>query len=387
MPRRRVVGRPALPVGTFGKITVSGTRQPYKARTRLRDKTGTIRYVARFGQTKTAAENALKSALSDYQLDDGLSRTTRINDLADEWLEDVKTSNRADSTKEHYEYAVDRYVRPKLGNLRIAEATTAVCDSALNKVAKESGPAAAKAMKAVLTGMLGLAVRHDAVDTNPVRETKITVPRRKKTVRALTIEETAELVALVTRAETRRLADKKTPYDLPDLIDFMLATGCRIGEACAVRDDVLDLDAGTVEINATIVRLKGRGLILQERPKTAAGWRRLALPTSAVDTIRRRDLTDRLKAPHGVVFGSPASKSLRDKSNTAADLREVLDATGFSWVTSHVFRKTVATRLDEAGWTARQIADQLGHAQPSMTMDVYMGRQVTNADAARALAR
>ncbi|MDQ3763384.1 MAG: hypothetical protein M3460_17680 [Actinomycetota bacterium] len=31
-------------------------------------------------------------------------------------------------------------------------------------------------------------------------------------------------------------------------------------------------------------------------------------------------------------------------------------------VTSHVFRKTAATLLDEAGVSARKIADQLGHS-------------------------
>ena len=58
-----------------------------------------------------------------------------------------------------------------------------------------------------------------------------------------------------------------------------------------------------------------------------------------------------------------------------------------AWVTSHTFRKTVATRLDEAGFTARQVADQLGHANPSMTLDVYFGRQVVSAEAARVLGR
>ncbi|MFD2467237.1 tyrosine-type recombinase/integrase [Amycolatopsis silviterrae] len=43
-------------------------------------------------------------------------------------------------------------------------------------------------------------------------------------------------------------------------------------------------------------------------------------------------------------------------------------------VTFKTLRKTVATLLDEAGLTARQIADILGHAHPSMTQDVYMGR-------------
>lgn len=40
-----------------------------------------------------------------------------------------------------------------------------------------------------------------------------------------------------------------------------------------------------------------------------------------------------------------------------------------------------------AGLSARQIADQLGHAKPSLTQDVYMGRNVVSAEAARVLDR
>jgi hypothetical protein len=44
-----------------------------------------------------------------------------------------------------------------------------------------------------------------------------------------------------------------------------------------------------------------------------------------------------------------------------------------AWITSHNFRKTTATVLDGGDFTAREIADQLGHARPSMTQDVHMG--------------
>jgi hypothetical protein len=37
-----------------------------------------------------------------------------------------------------------------------------------------------------------------------------------------------------------------------------------------------------------MVRIKGQGLIIQERPKTATGWRRLALPPYAAEIIMRR---------------------------------------------------------------------------------------------------
>ena len=66
---------------------------------------------------------------------------------------------------------------------------------------------------------------------------------------------------------------------------------------------------------------------------------------------------------------------LRDRSNTSSDLRDALDQLGFSWVTSHTFRKTAATLLDESGLTVRKIADQIGHADVSMTQDVYFGRR------------
>ncbi|MGW6277076.1 hypothetical protein [Kribbella sp. NPDC055071] len=41
--------------------------------------------------------------------------------------------------------------------------------------------------------------------------------------------------------------------------------------------------------------------------------------------------------------------------------------------------------MDDAGQSARQIADQLGHARPSLTQDVYMARRAKNPEAAAAL--
>ena len=41
--------------------------------------------------------------------------------------------------------------------------------------------------------------------------------------------------------------------------------------------------------------------------------------------------------------------------------------------------------LDEAGLSARVIADQLGHARSPMRQDVYMGRKVVDARVAEAL--
>lgn len=411
------MGRPPLSVGTHGTIGFAVDRGPpqrVRARTYFRDFDGVVRQVTKFGPSKAAAERALKLALRDRvsPSQSDITAETTVEALGRRWLEDLPPDRRA-NTRQAYTYVLGNYVVPALGALRIREASTPAVDRTLRAINSNAGPGAAKSTRSVLSGMFRLAVRHGAISANPVREAAPVSAPRKARIRALTRDEVDEMMRLLRdHARAREL-------DLPDLVDFMLGTGVRIGEALAVRDGtnsdgepLLDLVHNTVEINSTIVRVKGQGLIIQEWPKTAAGWRRLALPPCAARIIERRQQEPRRPAPQGVIFGSPLGH-LRDPSNTAADLREVLDGIGcpqcdglgwrtspeqpgkrvrcdagpFSWVTSHVFRKTVATRLDESGLSARQIADQLGHAHPSITQDVYMGRKVVTAEAARLLDR
>ena len=98
---------------------------------------------------------------------------------------------------------------------------------------------------------------------------------------------------------------------------------------------------------------------------------------------RNRAAKDR-QADELPVFPAPLG-GLRDRSNTQAHLREAFEKAGFGSITSHGLRKTTATLLDTAGLSAREIADQLGHAKPSMTTDVYLGRQVASTRAADVL--
>jgi integrase len=143
----------------------------------------------------------------------------------------------------------------------------------------------------------------------------------------------------------------------------------------------VDFEAGTVQISSTLIRVAGQGLV-RKRTKTSAGERTLALPVSAVALLRRRFMTGaRLDQP---IFPDVLG-GFRDPANVRRSLREARGTGGLSWVTSHSFRKTAATILDEAALSARLVADQLGHSRPSMTQDVYMGRRTVDSQAALAL--
>ncbi|MFI0484858.1 tyrosine recombinase XerC [Actinomadura sp. 9N215] len=400
------MGRPPLPVGTAGKIRFQKLApRRVRARVKYRDHDGEVREINRCGETQAAAERKLKEAIRDRggpPADGEITAETRLRDAAKLWQAEITESGTLTlQTREIYERALDRILKA-MGGLLMREIDVPRCDAFVKAVRKSHGPSAAKTTRDVLSLLLGLVVRHGALDTNPVREIAKISTGRKTRPKALSRED--EAVMLAKAAGDERAAE----LDAADLIEFLDGTGMRVGEALGVRAEVVDLEAGVLEVNATSVRLKGKGTCLQLRPKTEAGWRVIALPPHLVELCRRRmamswlygdrqitiigeDDEETQRPAGGVELLFPGLfGGVRNPSNANRDVKEVLariDAERFGWVTSHTFRKTVATRLDEAGLSARAIADHLGHAKPSMTQDVYMGRNVASAEAAKALGK
>lgn len=376
------MGRPGLALGTAGRIRLHATPSGHRAVAWYRDYDGRCRQVERHARTKAAAEAALRLALRDrarFDVGGDITPDTPVTVLAEAWYASLK--NLSPTTMQAYRNRLDQQVLPGLGNLRVREFSVGTIDRHLRLIADKHGPAVAKMTKSVLSGVCGLAARHDALERNPVRDTGRIETAARKAPKALTAEEAR---TLLTRLDADERAGKN---DVPDLVAFMLATGCRIGEAAAVTWDVLDLEAGTVEVRSTIVRVTGQGLVCKST-KTASGARTLLLPPWCVERLRGRasrvETATKGAGPEAPVFAAPLG-GWRDPSNTQADLRDAFSAADFGHITSHVIRKTTATMLDNAGLSARAIADQLGHANPSLTQDVYLGRQVASTGAAAAL--
>ena len=109
-------------------------------------------------------------------------------------------------------------------------------------------------------------------------------------------------------------------------------------------------------------------------------------PQTRVELIE----TGRIKVNHQLVATLVMTYGIRLENHPL--LAQVHDATQpaesdrLAWIRSHALRKTTATALDQAGHTARQIADQLGQAKVSITQDIYMGRQALQASTRRASA-
>ncbi|GAA0265324.1 site-specific integrase [Cryptosporangium japonicum] len=372
------MGRPPLAVGTWGEYRYYKTRVGWRVRTTYRDYDGVTREIQRAGATRTKAKRALDLAIRDRLYVGGgadLKPESLVEDVARAWIEDLRRQGKGAGTIQQYEGNLDRCLIPGIGKLRIRElASVATCDRYLNAVKDKRGAATAKTSRSVLSGVCGYAARNDLLDRNPVRDTSSIAVKTQKIPTSLTTAQVIDLRIWLT------YDDKAIRRDLPDLVGFMLATGLRISEASAIHWDDIDLAAKTVRLRGNVIRIKGVGLVMQEDESSKLKKRTLDLPGWCVHMLQRR----RARASTGPVFTSAKGK-LRDPSNTEADLKEAFAWCGYDWVTSHVFRKTVATIMKEAGLTSRAAADQLGHNKVSMTEDNYYGRDITNTGAAPVL--
>lgn len=361
------MGRPRLEIGTYG--TIKTDQMPsgrWRARARYRFGDGKARQIERSSTSRTKAEAELRKALLTIEHSRGgaLTPTTTLRELGQRFLAHKRDLERSEGTIETYGYAVTAHITPRLGDLTVAEAKPDRLQKFLNTVHKESGPGAAKNCRSTLSGMMALAVSNGAAPRNPVRDLeRISRPKGKKGAVAIDPKDLPKLMAKL------RAAPTLVEQDTVELFEFLLASGWRIGEACALDVTSIDFEAGTAEVEATVVRVPRRGIIRQPMPKTAAGSRVTPLPRPTMDLLQRRH--ERLKDDTTLLFPTVLMR-LRDPSNTQRELRAIRDDLGYPQLSTHSFRKTAATMLDRAGMSAAEVAAYLGHANPSMTQDVYM---------------
>lgn len=371
-----MAGRPALRIGAHGKISrVPLGGGQWLARCRYRDSDGVSRKVQRLGppgiydQYGKLAEDALIDALADRRSSspsDAIGLETLVTALIEQHMARLAEDGRSPVTLSTYRFAVGK-LHKFIGGVRVGEASPARMDAALRSMRSAHGATMARQAKTVLRGALQLAVMANALGANPVRDVQ---PLRSKTqpkgAVGLTADQLRELLQKV--RESQYCLD----HDLVDPITLLVATGLRRSELLGVRWADYD-DAGrTLVVAGKVVRVTGDGLKRVDETKSAAGRRTVPLPLFAVTMLTaRRNIPFFGEAE--VIFPSTAG-TLRDPNNFGKQWRTVRDDLGVPEVTTHSFRKTVATLIDDDGLSARIGADHLGHTHVSMTQDRYMTR-------------
>ena len=384
-------GRPPLAVGEHGTITVSGTAATgYRARGRLRLSDGRTVQVEGDGPTAKAARKALGERVAWRKKGSGAGLTpdSTVKSLVEQWL-----SFRRDvadiSTRSLDEYtAVLRVViTPRIGALRIGEATPGIVNATVVDVGKTQ-PGRAKHVRTILKQAFAFAVLQGALTASPVHDLTPLSATSTKEVVALGDTEVAKLR---TTLATWVAGDPRRSPDVARIFDLMLATGCRIGEVLALRWKDVDLAStpATIHVAATETLDSDGGHHVSEARK---GRARRAGERGLTYTLPRwaaAMLLEQRVAAGAVEWVFPArGGGLRSQTNVRRSLREALAGTEFEGqVTPHVMRKTVGTAVaDELG--VATASKQLGHRSEAVTKRHYVAvAPTTPAEAADVLER
>lgn len=376
--------RPPLELETWGKIRRTLVDGKHAAIAYYRDSDGKTRKMQRLGKTGAEAERNLVKAMKARLAPAGedLTADSTVKHAAEKWLAEPERSDLAIATVRRYTDILGTIVKNGFGSVRLGEATVPRVDRFLKTVTTEHGPSTAKTARTLLQHVFGMAVRHGAVRSNPVRDAgRIVQPKRPVIAPdAHSIREMAALMRAYDATPDKR--GNQRVADLGDLFDVFTGTGARTAEILALRWDDVDLDAlphPTISIRRTVALGADGKVFVQDHPKTDSSNRMLKLPQYVADVLTRR----RIHSYCEWVFPS-AVGTLRWPHNLRRNWREALSDTPYADVTPRSLRKAVATRIrDELG--ADVAGEQLGHSSSSVTRKHYIQRLAVGPDATSAL--
>ena len=258
------MARPKIAPGKWGAITIRPTPTGnFVARANYRRIDGKNRETEIRGASKSAARAALLDKLGKLVNETGshgVSRTMPFADLVEQYLAETDATSQLSANTLHEERRfLTAYAIPALGGLALSELSASAVHNVLIGIFKKT-PTQARNLRTALRKVYDYGFRLDVSPVNHAAGVKLPKPRHKDIVAPDPAE--LDVIRDAVRAYMGR-PGRSGPAPgnlLIDVIETILGTSCRIGEAVGLRWQDLDLlsDPPTVEIVGKVVEGDGR---------------------------------------------------------------------------------------------------------------------------------
>lgn len=323
------------------------------------------------GRTKKELKNNIKLAKYDFQANgETLSKKVQVKtfkDLTDMWLVNYKLTLKPQSYNSTVSM-LNKHILPYFGKMKLDKITSSDVQTFINNLSKKTINYVNA--RSIISRILQHGVLLQLIQHNPARD--IVLPRKqKKDSDKVKFIEKDDLKKFLDYIEKDKLRNYKTNFNYV-LYKLLLATGLRIGEACALEWSDIDLINGTINIDKTY----SKSIRRLSTTKSKSGTRLISIDQATVNMlklyqVRQRQLFHEVggKAPK-VVFATPTRKYFHTFVRQNALDRECIEA-GIPRFTFHAFRHTHASLLLNAGISYKELQYRLGHSNIAMTLDVY----------------
>lgn len=323
------------------------------------------------GRTKKELKNNIKLAKYEFQANgETLSKKVQVKtfkDLTDMWLVNYKLTLKPQSYNGTVSM-LNKHILPYFGKMKLNKITSSDVQTFINNLSKKTINYVNA--RSIISRILQHGVLLQLIQHNPARD--IVLPRKqKKDSDKVKFIEKDDLKKFLDYIEKDKLRNYKTNFNYV-LYKLLLATGLRIGEACALEWSDIDLINGTINIDKTY----SKSIRRLSTTKSKSGTRLISIDQATVNMLKLYQVRQRQffhevggKAPK-VVFATPTRKYFHTFVRQNALDRACIEA-GIPRFTFHAFRHTHASLLLNAGISYKELQYRLGHSNIAMTLDVY----------------
>jgi integrase len=225
------------------------------------------------------------------------------------------------------------------------------------------GAATQRRIYATLRAALNAASRQRMIDMNPC--IGVELPDTERAPQQ--VWSPAQVAAFLRATEQDRLHV---------LYRIILLHGLRRGEACGLRWEDMDLEAGRATIAQTVLELGGR--VQLDTPKSRTSRRVLSIDRETARLLavhRKNQARERLAGGPaytdlGLVFCDEIGAIIRPDA-VSRRFRKLAAAAGLPPIKLHEGRHTAATLAKEAGLDIKDTSARLGHSTTAITADIY----------------
>ena len=276
-------------------------------------------------------------------------------EIANKWLE-YKRPNVRETTYENNKQVIERHLA-MFKDLKISSITVTTIEVFFSYL--QGTGLKLNTMRRIintLNQIMGYAVRHKMIDSNPVRDAE----RPRKTID----DDGDQVIKVIPPDRIKGFLDAVEDHKYRMMFLMAVMTGARQGEILGLRWSDIDFTKKQIHISRTY----NHGRFFS--PKTKQSRRYVDLAPIVIKELRKWKLASPSNE-HDLIFPNDKGEPLTCNGYVHRPFHEAINKAGLPKMRFHDLRHTYASLLISMGENIVYVQRQLGHATPMMTLNVY----------------